>query len=168
MSGAVFSVERRRYRRPDGQVFTRDVVVHPGAVAILPVLDEHRMVLIHNHRAPVGRELLELPAGTLEPDETAETCARRELEEETGYRAAKIEPLCEFYTTPGICTEWMQVFLATELTKTEQRLQGNEQIRVAITDISEVRRMLQDGAIQDGKTIAALGIFFLGRNKDRP
>ncbi len=167
MSGAVFSVEQRDFTTSDGQTATRDVVVHPGAVTILPVLDDERIVLIHNYRVPAGKELLELPAGTLEAGESTEECARRELEEETGYRASEIEPLCEFYTTPGICTERMWVFVATGLTRTTQQLQGNEQIRVAVTDINRVRRMLLDGSIEDGKTLAALGIFFLRRDGDR-
>jgi ADP-ribose pyrophosphatase len=166
MSGAVFSVERREYRHADGRVISRDVVVHPGAVTILPILDEERMVLIQNYRLPVGRELFELPAGTLDPQESPEQCARRELEEETGYRAGRIEPLCEFFTTPGICTERMWVFVAGDLTETQQQLQGNEQIRVAVTDISRVRQMLKDGAIEDGKTIAALGTYFLRQDRD--
>lgn len=167
MSGRVFSVERREYRRPDGEVVSRDVVVHPGAVTILPLLDDERIVLIHNYRYTTGKELLELPAGTLDAGETPEQCARRELEEETGYRAGPVEPLCEFYTTPGICTEWMWVFLGTHLTATRQRLQGHERIRVAVTEIDEVRRMLCEGSIEDGKTIAALGTFFLRRDGNR-
>ena len=164
MTGAVFTVERRQYGRPDGGVVSREVVVHPGAVAVLPLLDDERLVLIRNYRYTIGKELLELPAGTLEADETPEQCALRELEEETGYRAARLEPLCEFYTTPGICTERMRVFLGTGLTATQQRLQGSERIRVAVTALDEARRMLCEGRIEDGKTIAALGTFFLRRD----
>lgn len=160
MSGRVFSVERQQYRR-GGRNVTRDVVVHPGAVAILPVLDDGRLVLIRNYRFATDRELLELPAGTLEPDEPPERCALRELEEETGYRAGRLEPLCEFYTTPGICTERMWVFVATRLTETRQNLQGAEEIRVVIMAGDHVRQMLRDGQIEDGKTIAALGTYFL-------
>jgi len=161
MSGPIFSVERRQFHREGGKVVTRDVVVHPGAVTILPVLQDGRIVLIRNYRFATQRQLLELPAGTLEPDEPPEQCALRELEEETGYRAGRIEPLCEFYTTPGICTERMWVFLATDLTRTQQNLQGHEEIDVAIIDAHEARRMLRDGEIEDGKTIAALGTYFL-------
>ena len=160
MSGPVFSVERRRYER-GGQTVTRDVVVHPGAVTNLPVTDDGRVVLIRNYRFATDGELLELPAGTLEPGEPPERCALRELEEETGYRAGRLEPLCEFYTTPGICTERMWVFVATDLTKTRQNLQGHEEIRVDVIDGDEVRRMLCDGEIEDGKTVAALGMYFL-------
>ncbi|MHC4065044.1 MAG: NUDIX hydrolase [Planctomycetota bacterium] len=161
MTGAIFSVERRRYQRPDGAEVTRDVVVHPGSVTIVPLLDYDRIVLIRNYRYLTEKELLELPAGTLEAGETPERCALRELEEETGYRAGRLDPLCEFYTTPGICTERMRVFIGTDLTATGQRLQGSERIRVAVTGIDQVRRMLDEGGIEDGKTIAALGTFFL-------
>ena len=160
MSGRVYSVERRHYHRA-GRNVTREVVVHPGAVAILPVLDDGRVVLIRNYRFATDQELLELPAGTLEPDEPPERCALRELEEETGYRAGRLEPLCEFYTTPGICTERMWVFVATRLTETRQNLQGAEEIRVVIMAGDQVRQMLREGRIEDGKTIAALGTYFL-------
>ena len=139
----------------------REVVVHPGAVTILPLLDDGRIVLIRNQRLTIGQELLELPAGTLEPGEPPRDCALRELEEETGYRADTISPLCEFYTTPGICTERMWVFVARDLTHTQQNLQGAEQIRVCVLTIDEVRRMLRAGEIEDGMTIAALGTYLL-------
>ena len=167
LSGAVFSVERREYPRPQGRPVVREVVVHPGAVTILPLLDDGRIVLIRNQRLTIGQELLELPAGTLEPGEPPRDCALRELEEETGYRADTISPLCEFYTTPGICTERMWVFVARDLTHTQQNLQGAEQIRVCVLTIDEVRRMLRAGEIEDGKTIAALGTYLLRADGER-
>ena len=154
-------MERRQYSRPDGGNVTRDVVVHPGAVTILPLLDDDRVVMIRNRRYVVDRELLELPAGTLEDGESPEHCALRELEEETGYRADDVKPLCEFFTTPGICTERMYVFVARKLMPTEQNLEDGEQVRVCIHGMDEVRSMLAKGELADGKTIAALGTFFL-------
>jgi ADP-ribose pyrophosphatase len=163
MTGRIFSVERRIYPGPGGGTLVRDVVVHPGAVTVLPLLDDGSLVMIHNFRHAVGRELLELPAGTLEPDESPTECAARELEEETGYRAGRIEPLCEFFTTPGITNERMLAFVASDLTKTSQDLQGGEQIRVEVMDQARVRKMLQAGQIEDGKTIAVLSTYFLRR-----
>ena len=165
MSGPIFSVERRAYAR-DGTAsgaasVTRDVVVHPGAVTVLPVLEDGWLVMIRNYRYATECELLELPAGTLEPDESPERCALREVEEETGYRAQRVEPLCEFYTTPGICTERMWAFVARGLTETRQNLQGDERIRVVVMPPDQLRRMLVAGEIEDGKTIAALGTYFL-------
>lgn len=161
LTSRIFDVERRSYEMGDGRPIVRDIIVHPGAVAILPWLDHDRLVMIRNVRHAAGQELLELPAGTLEPNEPPASAARRELEEETGYAAGSIESFIRFYTTPGICTELMHVFVATDLTATEQRLEPDEQIRVEIVKRDEIRRAICDGSILDGKTIAALGAYFL-------
>ena len=157
----LFSVEHRVYPRPDREPLRRDVVVHPGAVVILPVLDDRRVVMIRNYRHAVERELWELPAGTLEPNEEPIDTARRELEEETGYRAGKILPLMEFYTSPGILTERMYAFVATDLTSVGQKLQGGEQIVVEVVELADLRRSLIRGELCDGKTIAVLGRYLL-------
>ena len=156
----LFDVERRVFPRAGQTPVKRDVVVHPGAVVILPVLEDGRLVLIRNYRYPVEKELLELAAGTREPDEAPLETARRELEEETGYRAGVIEPLTEFYTSPGILTERMYAYLATDLTEAGQNLQGAEQITVVLLEPGEVLRMLQAGELEDGKTVAVLGLYF--------
>jgi len=162
----LFSVEHRVYgRSADGdKVIERDVVVHPGAVVILPILDDGRIVLIRNFRYTVERELYELPAGTRSKDETPIATARRELEEETGYRAAEMKPLIEFYTSPGILTERMYAFLARGLTQVGQRLDPGEQISVEPVPPGEVRRCLCAGEFLDGKSIAALATYFLQTN----
>lgn len=156
----LFEVERREFPRAGQPPVERDVVVHPGAVVILPVLEDGRIVLIRNYRYSVEQELLELAAGTREPNETPLETARRELEEETGYRARVIEPLTEFYTSPGILTERMYAYLATDLTEVGQNLQGAEQITVVVLEPGEVLRMLQAGEFEDGKTVAVLGLYF--------
>lgn len=161
LSARLFTVEHRVYERPDGGTVEREVVVHPGSVVILPILDEHRIVMIRNCRYTVGQELWELPAGTREPDEDAVETAHRELEEETGYRAAVLTPLMEFYTSPGILTERMYAFVATDLTHVGQNLQGSERIVCEVLDADEVRRMLLQGKVLDGKTIAVLGRYFM-------
>jgi ADP-ribose pyrophosphatase len=158
----LFTVEQRVFERPGREPVTRDVIVHPGAVLILPVLDEQRIVMIRNYRYTVERELWELPAGTREPDETPIETARRELEEETGYRAGRVQPLMDFYTTPGICTEWMHAFVATELTAVGQNLQGAERIEVETVEVAVARDRLLRGGFEDGKTIAVLGRYLLG------
>jgi len=139
----------------------RDIVIHPGAVTVLPILQDGSIVMIHNFRHAVDRELLELPAGTLEPGEDPAACAIRELEEETGYVAGEVQPFCEFYTTPGITNEHMRVFLASGLIHRKQRLDDGEQIRVEVFRAEQARQMLIDGRIQDGKTLAILGRYFL-------
>jgi ADP-ribose pyrophosphatase len=156
-----FTVERRQVRRPDGTVRIHDLVTHPGAVVVLPILDDGSIVLIRNWRPSVGRELLELPAGTLEPGEPPETCARRELEEETGYRAANVTAVAEFYTSPGICTERMHGFVARGLTATSQQLDAGEHIRVEVTPADKVLHLLSCGSFEDGKSIAMLSLHFL-------
>ncbi len=160
LSTPLFAVERRMYPRAGAEPIARDVIVHPGAVVILPILDNGRIVVIRNHRWTVERELCELPAGTLEPGEEPVETARRELEEETGYRAGVMTPLIEFFTSPGICTELMRAFVATDLTSVGQRLQGDERIVVEIVTVSEARRRLLVGEFCDGKTIAVLGTYF--------
>ena len=160
LSTRLFAVEHREYPGPDGAVIGRDVVVHPGAVVILPILADGRIVLIRNYRYTVERELWELPAGTREPDESPEETARRELEEETGYHAESVQPLVTFYTSPGVLTERMHAFVATGLVHVGQKLMADEKIKVSPIASSEARRMFVEGEFADGKTIAVLGMYF--------
>lgn len=134
----------------------RDFVAHPGAVVILPLLDDQRVVMIRNERFAVGQELWELPAGTLEPQELPEKTAYRELIEETGYQAGRIEPLMNFFTSPGFCNELMYAFLAADLKQVGQALEENEKIQVEILGWKEILAMIKKGTICDGKTIATL------------
>jgi ADP-ribose pyrophosphatase len=153
--GKKFHVEQRPFD-VNGAVHVYDVIVHPGAAVILPVLDDGRLVLISNYRVAVGQELIELPAGTLDPGETHAECAARELTEETGYRAARLAPLVNFYSSPGILNEQMHVFLATSLTPGPTAFDAGEQIRVLRLSYAEALAAIQDGRITDGKTILAL------------
>jgi ADP-ribose pyrophosphatase len=143
-------------RQPDGSEWKREVVLHPGAVAILPLLDGDRLVLVRNTRHAVGEALLELPAGTLEPPEPPVECAARELAEETGYRAAHIEPLCEFFTSPGVMSERMHLFVADGLTPGPTELQPGEELHTEIVPVAEALRWAETGALPDGKTVLAL------------
>jgi ADP-ribose pyrophosphatase len=156
--------EVQRYtRRADGR--SVDVVVHPGGVVILPVIADGRIALIRNVRLSVGEELLELPAGTLEPGEDVTVCAARELEEETGYRAGRIAPLTWFYTTPGFCDERLYAYIATELTPGSMNLDPTEDIHLAETSLPDALEAIRAGRIIDCKTIAVLlhyHVFVLG------
>jgi ADP-ribose pyrophosphatase len=154
--GARFNVERRWLARRDGGSEARELVVHPGAVVILPLLDDGRIVMIRNQRFTVERTLWELPAGTRDPNEPVRECAARELEEETGYRAANLVPLLSFYTAPGVSNERMHAFVATGLTAVAQRLDATEQIEVFPLAPAEITRMLRAGEIEDAKSIAVL------------
>ncbi len=163
----LYSVERRRFDRGEGTEDVLDIVVHPGAVVILPLFRDERIVMIRNHRYAADEELWELPAGTLEPYESPIVAAGRELEEETGYLAGRVEPFVEFFSSPGICTELMRSFVARDLTPTRQRLEAGERIRVEIVDVEFVRGAILDGTIRDGKTMATLGAYLLQREAER-
>lgn len=154
--GAVFDVAQVELRR-GGRTFTRQLVVHPGAVVVLPLLDDKTCVLIRNERFTIGQTLWELPAGTMDcADESPAACAGRELFEETGYQAGRIDPLAAFYSTPGFCTELMHTFAAYDLTPGDQRLEATEKITVEALCIEKTMQMIQDNTIRDGKTIATL------------
>jgi ADP-ribose pyrophosphatase len=155
-----FSVERRVFGGSDERSVTREVVVHPGAVVILPIIDSRRIVMIRNFRHTIEQELWELPAGTAEPDEAAIDTARRELEEESGYQAGTMTPLTEFFTSPGVLTERMFAFVATDLKSVGQRLELGERIVAEVVDLDRARRWLVNGELRDGKTIAVLGTYF--------
>lgn len=131
-------------------------MVHPGSVVILPLLPDGRVVMNRQVRPGVDAELLELPAGTLEENEDPLAAAKRELEEETGYAAGKIEAMGEFFTSPGFITERMRAFRATELRRTKQNLDEGEQITTEIVDIKVIRALLLQGELRDAKTIAVL------------
>ncbi|HEX6970914.1 MAG TPA: NUDIX hydrolase [Limnochordia bacterium] len=144
-----------------GRLRSFKVFEHPGAVAIVAVRDG-RVALISQYRPAAGRELWELPAGTLERGEEPAACAKRELAEETGFRAGRVEPLGGFFLAPGYSTEWLHVFLATELTEGESRFDDAEEI-TALRWLSpaEWRDEIAAGTIADAKTIAALTLYTL-------
>ena len=151
-----FDVVRLSYRTSDGTVHTREVARHPGAVTILPILDDGRVCLIRNYRVAVDQTLIELPAGTLEPGEDPAVTAARELEEETGYRAAQVRQLCEFFMSPGVLSERMFLFLATGLTAGPARLEGGEQIEPFIVTWQEAMSLVELGEICDAKSLVGL------------
>ncbi|MGA2619126.1 MAG: NUDIX hydrolase [Thermoguttaceae bacterium] len=155
-AGRRFRVEHAVQRMPDGTEHAREVVRHPGAVALVPLLDDGRVCLIENYRVAVAQRLLELPAGTLEPGEDPEHTARRELTEETGYRAGRIERLATFYMSPGILDEKMFLYLATALEPGPMAPDAGEDISVRLVTWDEALAMLRDNCIQDGKSIAGL------------
>lgn len=143
-------------RLPSGRTVEREVVRHPGAVLIIPVLASGEVVLIRNYRISLGMTILECPAGTLEPPEAPETCAARELIEETGYRAATMIPLGWFYTTPGLTDEKMFVFVAKDLTPVGQDLEDDECITVSPVGVEDAFTMIEQGEIRDAKSMLAL------------
>lgn len=144
---------------PQGGTIQREVVEHPGAVVILPLLNRETVVLIKNDRYVVQETLWELPAGTLEEKESIQTCAERELEEETGYRAGKMTFLFDYFSTPGFCNELLYTFVAEDLTYVGQNLDSTETITFESVPLQEAWKMIREGTIRDAKTICTLLYF---------
>lgn len=157
--GAKFDFERLTMRSADGKELVRQSVRHPGAVVVLPILESggtKQVVLIRNWRISVEQWLYELPAGTLEAGEDPGACAARELEEETGYAAATITPLCRFYTSPGMSNELMWAYAAGGLREVGQKLEADEWVTVHPTPAEESLAMIDSGVLTDAKSILTL------------
>ena len=145
-----------RTTAPDGTEIVRDLIAHPGAVVILPVLDRDRICLLRNHRWVVGETLWELPAGTLEPGEERQHAAQRELLEETGYRADRWRSLGFLYASPGVLDEKLHLFIAESLTPGPNRPEADEDLEPVTLPFADALAMCLDGRIRDAKTITAL------------
>lgn len=154
-SGRVFDVTVDTVREGD-KVYVREVVHHPGSAVILPAFDDGTIALVRQYRHPAVRYLLELPAGTLNDRERPEEGAARELEEELGLVAGRMEKLAEFFVSPGFCEEKMWLYLATDLKETAQRLEDDELLEVVRLPIDRALQMITDGEIEDAKTIIGL------------
>jgi len=141
---------------PDGQTVTRDVVLHPGAAAILPIVDSDHVCLLRNHRPITGATLWEIPAGTLEPGEPPESAAVRELAEETGYRAQEWTKLAEFFPSPGVLNERTHLYVATKLAPGEMRLERDEDLEPRTIAWEQAIGWALDGTIVDAKTLIAI------------
>jgi ADP-ribose pyrophosphatase len=160
-----FKVVRHRRRAADGAIVTRESVQHPGAVVILPLLDDGRLCLVRNYRVAVNQSLIELPAGTLDRDELPIVAAARELAEETGYTAARLEPLAELLMSPGILNERMHAYVATGLSPGNPSPEPGEEIETFSVPWDQALSMIDGGRIQDAKTVAA--ILFYDRRRMR-
>ena len=154
--GRCFRVVRLLQVTPDGAEHTREVVRHPGSVIVLPLLDDGRVCFVRNYRVAVESRLIELPAGRLEPGEHPAETARRELAEETGYRAGHIRRLATFYTSPGILDEEVYLYLATSLRPGPMAAEPGEDIQPLVTTWEEALEMARDGRIRDARTLIGL------------
>jgi ADP-ribose pyrophosphatase len=154
--GDFIEVRRARIRLPDGRVVERDEIHHPDVVAILPVVDADHILMIRQFRYVLNREIWEVPAGKMDPGEDPPGAAARELEEETGHRAGHLERILGFYPSPGILTEYMHVFVASELVPTATHMDPDEQIVTHVKSRAEIRDWLAAGEIQDAKSLIAL------------
>lgn len=153
--GRVFSVTLDTVREGD-VTYMREVVHHPGSAVIVPVFADGTVALVRQYRHPAIRYLLEVPAGTLNDGERPDEGAARELEEELGVVAGKLEKLSEFFVSPGFCAEKMWIYLATDLTETAQQLEDDEIVEIVRLPLPTALEMITDGEIEDAKTIIAL------------
>jgi len=154
--GRSFSFKTDKVELPNGRMTTRDVVDHPGAVAIVPVLNGSRIILVRQFRYAACRELLEIPAGTLEKGEEPDACAARELREETGYKAESMVRLLSCYMAPGYSNEVIHLYVATGLEKGEKETEEDEEIAVEAVGFDEALRMIEENEIEDAKTIVGV------------
>jgi ADP-ribose pyrophosphatase len=153
--GKVFDVLEAEIQQGEIE-YKREIVVHKGSCIIVPVFADQTIALVRQYRHAAGRFLLEIPAGTLNPNEPPEIGAARELEEEIGVTATNIEKLTEFYVSPGFLTEKMYLYLATELTDTAQQLENDEILTIERYSFPHAFDLIRTGEIEDAKTIIGL------------
>jgi len=155
-TGRILNVRIDTVRMNGDRTARREVVEHADAVVILPVAADGRIVFVRQYRLPARKALLELPAGTLDEDESPEVGAQRELREETGWRAARLRRLCGFYPAPGYSEEYMHVYVAEDLAESRLEPDEDEDLAVELYTLPEALAMIASGAIEDGKTIVGL------------
>lgn len=154
--GKIIDLERLRVQLPDGREATREVVRHPGAVAVLAEPTPGSVVLVKQYRKALDESLVEIPAGKLEPGESPEVCAVRELREETGLAARSVNSVFDFFTSPGFADERIYLYYTNDVEQEEQALDEDEFVEVISATRDEVTAMLRDGSIRDAKTLIAL------------
>lgn len=158
--GRMIRVRVDNVQLPTGKKVTREVVEHPGAVAVVAIREDKTVVMVRQFRHPAGKILLEIPAGKLDKDEKPDACAVRELEEETGYKAAVMRKLATVYTTPGFTDELMHIYAAEGLSQSRQNTDEDEFIDIDYYNPQQLKELIQDGQIEDAKTL--LGLFMAG------
>jgi ADP-ribose pyrophosphatase len=157
-SGRAFGVRVDRIRLEDGRETALEIVEHAGSVAIVPLAEDGGIWFVRQYRHAAGRDLLELPAGTLNPGEAPVACAGRELREEIGMRAQRLTALGGFFLAPGYATEYMHVFLAEGLAADPLPADADEELFPEILPVARIRELLETGAFEDCKTVAALAL----------
>ncbi len=163
--GRLVGLRVDRVALPGGRETTREVVEHPDAVAIVAIDSKNNVILVRQFRSPAGKVLLEIPAGCIEPGEQPSQSALRELEEETGYTAGKMKRICGFYSGPGYSTEFLHIFLATELKLSSKRPQEDEIIETVTVPLGQIPGLIASGQVCDAKTIAGLLVVTVGGNE---
>lgn len=145
---------------PNGERIEQEIVRHPGASAVVPLLADGKVILIHQFRYAARGYIYEIPAGKLDPGEAPEGCAARETEEEIGYRVGKLEKLTTIFTAPGFCDEQIHIYLGTGLTLTRQNLGADEVLEVVEMSFEEAMKKIEDETIRDAKTIVGLELAY--------
>lgn len=156
LQGRAFKIRRDTLKTPDGRETKLEIVDHGGSVVVIPVDNENHLLFVRQYRHAAKGDLLELPAGTRAEEEPFEECAAREVREETGMRAGKLQKLGEFYLAPGYSTEFMVVFLATELSDDPLQADDDEFLQVEKIPFQKAFEMAEQGEVQDAKSLAAL------------
>jgi ADP-ribose pyrophosphatase len=146
-------------RLPDGRETTREVVEHENCVAIVAIDDDDNVLLVKQFRKPVEKELLEIPAGGIDPGESPEDAVRREMREETGFLPRQVQRLGGFYSSPGFCTEYLHLYLAGDLVAKPLKAEDTESITLVRVALSEIPGLISSGAVEDAKSIAGLLAF---------
>ncbi|HWO75788.1 MAG TPA: NUDIX hydrolase [Bacillus sp. (in: firmicutes)] len=156
--GRIITLQVDEVELPNGKTSKRELIRHPGAVAVIPILENGKILMVEQFRKPLERTIVEIPAGKLEPNEEPELTAKRELEEETGYQCESLEHLISFYTSPGFADELIHVYVATGLSKAENPLPADEDEFVNILEVSlsEAEQMIESKQIYDAKTAYAI------------
>ncbi len=164
--GRAFTVRVDTVRTVDGRKTTRDIVEHGECVAVVAVDPDGKILLVRQHRLPAGKQLLEIPAGGIDGGEKPADAVRREMQEETGYLPKKVEKLGGFYSAPGFCTEYLHLYLATELVPSRMVAEDTDSITLVRITPEEITGLIQSGEICDAKSIAGLLTWMDARKSD--
>ncbi|GAE25447.1 ADP-ribose pyrophosphatase [Halalkalibacter wakoensis JCM 9140] len=154
--GKVIDLEVQEVELPNGKTSSREIVKHPGAVAILPITNEGKIILVRQYRKALGKTIVEIPAGKLEKGEDPLDSARRELEEETGYKTSKLDFLLSFYTSPGFADELIHLYITDKLEKGKTNMDDDEFLDILEVSLEEAEQMVKDQTIHDAKTAYAI------------
>lgn len=159
--GKILELSVETVRLPNGATADVEIIAHPGAAAVVPFKDDRTVIMIRQYRHAVGGVIYEIPAGTLQPGEDPRDCARREVEEEIGYKVGTLEPLVSLLTTPGFTNEIIHMFCGKELTPGTQNLGADEVLEIIELPLARAMTLIKDGTINDAKTIIGLQTVYL-------
>ncbi len=165
-SGQIIKLRVDTVETSNGRQTTREIIEHADCIAVVAIDNEDNILLVKQFRKPVEKELLEIPAGGIDPGEDPETAVRREMREETGYLPRKLESLGGFYSAPGYCTEYLHLYLASDLTPRRLTAEDTESIKLVRVPVSQIISLINSGNICDAKSVAGL-LRFLEYRKAR-